>query len=267
MRKLIKLVLALGLAVVVLVMLGVWMGLNGLVRRAVETGATSSLKVPTTLGSARLSPFGGSVGLSDLKVGSPTGFASPQMFTLGHVGVSSSIGQLFGTPVRVALVKVDGPQLVIEQAGGKLNVMALSENLNPKGEPAPGGDKAQPMKVVIDQLDIANAGVTIVPGIPGVNKTYQVSLPAVSLKNIGNADGTQTGEEIGRVVNEIISVMAAKAAESDQVPPEVRQLLSLDVNKIADDLKSRAEEEIKKANEAFGGNLGKLLEGKKKKKE
>ncbi|MDB5327975.1 MAG: hypothetical protein JWM57_3544 [Phycisphaerales bacterium] len=265
MRKLIKLVLALGLGVVVLVLLLVWLGLNSLVRRAVETGATTSLKVPTTLGSATLSPFGGSVGLSDLKVGSPAGFSSPQMFTLGHVGVSSSIGRLFGTPVRVVSVKVDGPQLVIEQAGGKLNVMALSENLKPKGEPAPGGDKAQPMKVVIDQLDIANAGVTIVPGIPGVTKTYQVSLPAVSLKNIGNADGTQTGEEIGRVVNEIISVMAAKAAESDQVPPEVRQLLSLDINQLKNNLEGKAKEELKKVTDKLGaGDLGKLLEKKKK---
>lgn len=264
-RKLVKWLLILGVAVVALVLLLVWMGLNSLVRRAVETGATTSLKVPTTLGSARLSPFGGSVGLNDLTVGSPEGFKSPHMFTLGHVGVSSSLGKLFGSPVRVVSVTVDAPQLVLEQSGGKLNVMALNEQLKPKGEPAPGGENAQPVKVVIDQLTIQNAGVTVVPGIPGIDKTYQISLPAISLNNIGNADGTQTGEEVGRVVNEIIKTMAAKASESDQLPPEVRQLLSLDYSKLGDQLKDKAKEELDKLKGKVGGDLGNLLGGKKKK--
>ncbi|MGC4033362.1 MAG: hypothetical protein QM754_16850 [Tepidisphaeraceae bacterium] len=92
--------MAIGFVVlVVLVLVGVWMALNGLVRRAVEYGATTSLQTPTTVGSASLSPFGGSVGLSDLAVASPDGFSAPQMFSLGKVDLSTGgFGQLFGGP-------------------------------------------------------------------------------------------------------------------------------------------------------------------------
>lgn len=248
---------------IVLAVIVVWLMLNGLVRKAIETAATRSLQVQTTLGGAALSPFGGNVKLTDLAVASPEGFASPKMFTLGNARVSSGIGQLFGTPVRVSQITLNAPQLVIEQSGGKLNVMALSEQLK-GGESKPADPDAESMKLVIDQLDVTDASVTIVPGIPGIDRTYHIALPAISLKNIGNADGTQTGEEIGRVVNELIAVMAAKAAESDQVPESVRQLMALDVSKVADRLEGRAKEEVKKATDKLSGELNELLGGKNK---
>jgi uncharacterized protein involved in outer membrane biogenesis len=248
---------------VVLVLIVGWFALSGLVRRAVETAATNSLRIKTTVGGAALSPLGGSVGLTDLTVGSPTGFSSPQMFSLGRVGVTSGIGQLFGDPVRISHVTITAPQLTIEQAGGKLNVMALTDNMK-SGESKPADPNAKPMKLVIDQLDLSEASVTIVPGIPGVEKQYQIKLPTVSLKNIGNADGTQTGDEIGRVVNQMVAALAAKAKDSDQLPPQVRQLLSIDVDRTLDQLKGRASEEIERATEKLGG-LDKLLDGRKKK--
>jgi hypothetical protein len=47
---------------------------NSLLRAGIETQANKSLGVKTTLGSANLAPFGGTLSLGDLKIGSPKGY-------------------------------------------------------------------------------------------------------------------------------------------------------------------------------------------------
>lgn len=264
-----------GLIVVTLVI--VFLSLNRIVRSAVESGATRSLKVKTTLDSASVSPFGGSAALSDLKIGSPEGFSSPHMFTLGEVSVASSLGYLFGDPVHVVTIKIVKPHLVLEQANGKFNFMVLKDNLS-SGKPAPtepADPNAKPFKLVIESLDVTGAQISLRPGIPGVKEQYDITVPAIRLKNIGNADGTQTGEEIGRVVTDLVGALAAKAAESEQVPPEVRQLLKLNVDQVISDVKAQIQDRATAATQKAGEKiekeaarqLDKLLGGDKKKDE
>src|SRR5882724_3689186 len=64
-------------AVIVIGLAVVWFNLNGIVRRTVETQASSSLDLKTTLGGAAVSIFGGKLSLIDLKVGSPPGYQAP----------------------------------------------------------------------------------------------------------------------------------------------------------------------------------------------
>ena len=250
----------LGLIVIGLVV--VFLMLNGIVRSTVATQATQSLKVKTTLGAASIAPFSGDVAMTNLRVASPEGFTAPEIFTLGNVAVNVSYSELFGAPVKVASISIDKPRLVIEQAGGKFNFLELANNLKsdkpaPTPEPA---DKTEPIKIVIDQIEMSGAEVEIRPGIPGLDKPITVKLPAISLKNIGNADGNQTGEEIGRIVTDLVQVLAQKAAESDQVPPEVRQLLALDVNKLKAELGARVDEEIGRVKEKAAKEIEKGLD-------
>lgn len=246
MRKPIKIVLAGAGALVGLLVIGlviVYVSLNGIVRSAVETGATRSLKVPTTLDAASISPFGGSAALHKLKIGSPEGFSAPHMFTLGEVSVSSSLGNLFGDPVRVVSIRIDRPHLVIEQAGGKFNFMVLKDNLTPdKPAEEPGQSDGEALKLVIETLEVSGAQISLRPGIPGVKEQYDLTVPSLELKNIGTADGTQTGEEIGRVVTDLATALAQRAAESDQLPPEVRQVLKLNVDQVIADVKAKVED-------------------------
>ncbi len=258
---------------VVVGLLIVYFTLNSIVRSTVETQATRNLKVKTTLGAASVAPFSGDVAMSDLRIASPEGFTAPEIFTLGNVAVNVSYSELFGAPVKVASISIDRPKLVIEQAGGKFNFLELANNLKsdkpaPTPEPA---DKGEPVRLVINQIQMSGAEVEIRPGIPGLEKPITFDIPPISLQNIGNADGNQTGEEIGRVVTELVEAIAQKAAESDKVPPEVRQLLTLDVDKLKAELGARVDEEIGKVKEKAARELekglGNLLNRDKKKDE
>jgi uncharacterized protein involved in outer membrane biogenesis len=257
------------IGVILLAVVIVFLMLNSIVRKAVADSATQGLKVQTTVGAAAVSPFSGNLALSEMAIGSPEGFTAPNVFTLGGVSVAVQYKQLFGQPVQVSNIRITKPKLVIEQAGGKLNVLELVNNLDkPSSSPPPEGAKKEPVKLVIDQLDLEGAEVEIRAGIPGLDKPIHLTLPTISVQNIGNAEGSRNGEEIGRVVGDLMQLLAQRAAESDAVPPEVRQLLKLDLNKIKDQAIERANIEVEKAkgrlDKEVTKGLDKLLGGKKK---
>lgn len=254
--------------VVVLGLLIAYLMLNNAVKIAIEKGATQSLKVRTQLARASVAPLAGNVSLTDLRVANPEGFTAPEIFTLQNISVRVSYRELFGQPVKVASISIQDPQLVIEQSGGKFNFMELTNNLR-SDKPAPvPTDSQPPTRVIIESIDLSGASVTLLPGIPGLEKPIQLILPPIRLQNIGNADGNQTGEELGRVVTEMIQAIAQKAVESEQIPPEIRQLLQLDLEKMKTQLQHRVQQEVDKlkdkATQELQKGLDQLLGGKSK---
>ncbi|HEX4055391.1 MAG TPA: hypothetical protein VHX86_14090 [Tepidisphaeraceae bacterium] len=247
------------LAVVVLIvvaLIGIYFALNSIVRTEVQTQATASLGVPTSLASARLSLLGGKVQLNDLQVGSPPKFSAPNTFTLDSIGVEVHYGQLVGSPIHIQQITIDHPALVVEQSGASLNLKALMDQM-PTTPKTSGGQPAQPIKLVIDELDLNNAQVTFMPGIPGLTNSIQVPIDSITLKNIGNADGNQNGAAIKDVVLQAATALAAKAADAAHLPPEVKVLLSGDLN----DLSQQLGGDFDKQFQNLSGSLGKKLGG------
>lgn len=238
----------------------VYFNLNGIVRRTVETQASSSLDLKTTLGSARVNLFGGSVNLGDLSIASPPGYKAPSMLSLNDAGVKVSVGQLRSDPVHVKQVTLDSPRIVLEANGTKLNVQAITDRQS-KTPPSPtdSSKPSEPMKLIIDEFVLTNAQVALRPGvsIPGVKEEYALTLPSITLNNIGNAEGNQNGVAIKEVVVTVLTTVAAKAAESDQLPPELRNLLSMNV----DQLKAQVGAEVQKQIQNVTKDLEKKLPG------
>jgi hypothetical protein len=98
-----------------------------------------------------------------------------------------------------------------------------------------------------------------------VKEEYSLTLPSITLKNIGNDGSAKNGVAIKEVVMLLMTTFAQKAAESDQLPPELKQVLNLNVEQVAQQLGKRAQEELQKQvgklGEKIGGDAGKQLEG------
>jgi uncharacterized protein involved in outer membrane biogenesis len=240
------------IALVVIVVLAIYFSLNGIVRSTVQKQATSSLNLKTTVGSANVSLIGTSLGLSNVQIASPQGFSAPEMFTLDGLQVDVSLGQLRQDPIRIAAINIKQPTLVIEQSGGKFNFQALMSQ--PSKAPP---DNSQPMKLIIDDLVVSDAKVVLRPGIPGVAQEIPVTIPTLEMKGVGTGEGNQNGAAIKDVVMDVITALSSKAADSDQIPPEVRQLLKLNVDQIAAQLKDQVTQQIGK----ITGDLTKKLPG------
>lgn len=246
--KIVKWIVLIALLVLIVIGVAVYFNLNGIIERTVETQATASLNLPTTLAGVKLSLFGGKLGLDDLEIGSPQGFTAPQMLALDGASVQVSYGQLRNDPVRINSINLKGPKLVIEQSGGKFNIQALMQ----QDSKAPPPDQGAPLKLIVDDLKVSDAQVIFHPGLPGLAQSITVPIPDIALKNVGTGEGNQNGAEVKRVVMEVITAMADKAADSDKIPEELRALLKLDVNQIASQIGGEFNKQIEKVGAEVG---------------
>ncbi len=222
---------------VVVVLIGgilvVWLNLNGIVRRTVQSQATASLNLATTVGGARVSLLGGSVGLKDVQIASPQGFDAPRMFTLGGTSVDVSYGELRKDPIKIDQIVIDKPHLVIEQKGGKFNFKALMDQQS--SAPSEG----EPLKLIIKQVQVKDAQVALRPGIPGLNNEIAIPIPSFTVDDIGSGEGAQNGAAVKEIVMLLVTTMASKAADSDKLPPEVQLLLKGNVEQLAKDMATK----------------------------
>ncbi len=264
-----KIVLAIVLVIVIAIAV-VFLKLDEIVRRTVETQASKSLNVQTTLKSASISLLGGSVKLNGLDINAPAGFKTPQMMSLGGLGVGVKVSELRDEPIKISTIEITDPKMVIEMSGTDFNIKKFMDGLPPSDSDTKSN--AEPMKLVIGTLNLTGAQVTLKPDLaalsamPGIGKNlgalkqeYVISIPALQLDNIGTADGNQNGAAIKEVVSLIITQLAAKASQSDQLPPALRQVLSLNVNDIMGSLKANLGAQVQGQLSKIGGDLTKNL--------
>jgi hypothetical protein len=237
-------------ALVVVAIGAIWLSLGHIVRSAVEREGTKSLRLATTLNTATVSLFGGKLGLHGLGIASPRGFSAPEMLEVGKARVDVRYGELRKEPIHVDALTIDKPRLVIEQSGGALNFRKAMELL-PQSDP-----NKPPMKLVIDRIDVKEAQVVIRPGLPGLEHEIVVAVPALTLKDVGQGKGAHNGAAIKDVAMQVIGALAAKAAESDGVPGELKALLHLNVAQLAGALGADAARNLAAA---LPGDLGKKL--------
>lgn len=221
-----------GLLLIVAAVCITYAALNSIICSAVQRQATASLGVKTTLGSAHLSILGGKLDLNDLRVASPPNFSQPDIFTLGGVDVAVNYGQLTGTPIHIQHIEIDHPVLVVEQSNVHLNLEDLLHQM-PQSPKTSGGQETQPIKLVIDQLDLNDAQVNFMPGIPGLSDSIQVPVASMTLKNIGNSDGNQNGAAIRDVVLQTSTALAGKAVAASKLSPQVKLILSQELSGIS----------------------------------
>jgi hypothetical protein len=174
------------------------------------------------------------------------------------------ISELRQEPLKIDQITITDPKMVIEMAGKEFNIKKFIDSL-PAGEPKPA-DNSPPMKLIINDLKVSGATVTFrpdlqaiaaMPGIgsslSGLKQEYVLSIPPLDMQNIGTGEGNQNGAAIKDVVTLLVTQLAQKATESDQLPPELRQLLHLNVNDAIAMAKEKLGQEVNK-------QLGKITE-------
>jgi hypothetical protein len=228
----------------------VWLNLDRIVKRTVETEGSSSLKLSTTLNRAHLSLLGGKLHLNRLDIASPKGFSAPQMLEAGDIDLAVKYGELRKDPIHVQSLTVKQPKLVIEQSNGALNFRTAMDRM------PPSRPSEKPTKLVIDELKVEDAQVVIHPGLPGVQQEITVPVPSITLKDVGSGHGSQNGAAIKDVAMVVIAALAGHAAQSGAIPAQLRGLLQLNVGQVAGKLGAEAQKQIAAA---IPGELGNRL--------
>jgi hypothetical protein len=227
--------------------------------------------VPTQLQSANVSLLSGAVSLRQFDVGSPEGFKAPAMMSLGGVSVDTSLGELRSDPIRVSSIDIKDPKLVIEMQGMNFNIKKFMDSL-PAGEDKPTPEGGKPLKLIINDLKVNGAQVVFRPdaaalsALPGLDKAnlkseYVLTIPPLELKDIGTGEGNQNGAAVKEIVTLLVTQLATKAAQSDQLPEEIRAMLSMNVDQITELAKAKIGAEVNKQLEKLSGEISKKIPG------
>ncbi len=217
------------------------LNLDRIIKTTVERESTSSLRLNTSLQSARAAILGGTLNLHDLRIASPKGFSAVHMLALDNLDVAVRLRDLREKPIHVRSLSIDRPTLVIEQSGGTLNFRKAMQQM-PSHPPS-----KEPLKLVIDELTLKDAHVLVRPGLPGVAQEIDVQVPTLQMKDIGRGKGARNGAAIKDVAMQIVTALAGKAAQSDALPSQLKALLHLNVGEVMSQLDSVAQQQIRAA--------------------
>lgn len=258
MSKILRLLFILVVASVVFIFLN----LNPLIKRSVETVGPMVLDVPVTLEKSDLSLLG-SGELTQLTIGNPEGFKSKHLFNLGAVKLSVDILSLTGDTIHIKEVIVDSAHMIYEGNFTKSNISTLLKNL--EGEPAtdetpvPDTKEEKPAetenktekKLIIDHLLIKGTKVGYSNALLG-GKTINLTLPTLEKRDIGKKEEGQSAQEIIKgLIKEINkSVVESIKKGTSQIGDELKDL-GKDIKK------ENVKEELNKAKDKLKGLFGK----------
>ena len=256
-----KIVIGVVAAVVVLGLLGlvvVFLSLNPIVKKGVETVGPALTKVEVRLGAANISPFSGRGTLTKLFVGNPEGFKTPSAIELGEVTLAVEASSLTKDVIVIDELTIKEPHVTLEGTlTGDNNVSKILANLQavtggggkgtPAAAPAAGGKEK---KFIVKKLVFEGGKVSLSLNLPVLGgKAATAPLPPIHAENIGVAEN---GVSAGQLAVEIVKPMLAGAvSEGGKVIAELTKNFT--------DLGKQGAEQLNKTIQGGAGELGKSI--------
>lgn len=199
MKLLLKLLLALVLLVALAFGLAIYF-IDSIAREGIQQGATYALGVETTVGDMdiKLRPTV-RVGMHELQVNNPPGFASPHFVRLEEAQMRFAVGSALTDTLEVPFIGLRGFDVHLEKVGDQTNYEVILDNLagvEDEEAPAPEGGGGEPevaegpegsggKKLSIQKIVIQNvrADVDLVPQ-GGELTHFAITIPEIVLDDL-----------------------------------------------------------------------------------
>ena len=219
-----KLFVRLLLVLVLLVIVGiVWVhfSLDGIIKNGVETYGPKFTKVDVKLNSVNLSLLTGGCSMNGFVLGNPEGFKSSSAVSVGSTRLAVKPASLLSDKIVVQTINMQSPEITFETG---LNVKENNLNkilANLEEATGSSGEKpaAQPKekggeggkKLEVDEFIIKGAKLHVVVTALG-GKSVTMSMPEISLRNLGTGPDGITAPELSKVVLQELEKQAAQLA-------------------------------------------------------
>ncbi len=204
MKRLSKILLCIGIAVVALIVIALFC-VDYFARGGIEAAATYALGAETKLGAARIGILSGKSRISNLRIANPNGFSTPHFLTMDRGGLDLSIGSLFSDTIEMPLIELDGIDVYLERTGSGSNYKVILENLE-KALGSSGGTKYAIQQIVVKNI---TAHVNLIP-LTGKLTTLTVTIPELRIDDFGSDSkgGVLLSQVAGTLVKHILLAVA-----------------------------------------------------------
>ena len=235
-----KILIAILLLFIILIT-GLYIGRNYIVKSAIETGSEYSLGVNTNVGSVNLDLGGKSLEISDYEVNNPKGYEGDFFLNIKQGIIAVGEGSIFADETRIDSLILNGIYMSFEVKNQKGNFTVIQNNIkNINLDSSPESEH----KFFIKKLAIRNIKVNAALDFLGQNKDMTFTIDNISMENIGGDEGVTISEITTKIMKSLIS--KAKSSGSDDIP----EMFNLDASKM-DELKSNVTDKVKD----LGGSL------------
>jgi hypothetical protein len=250
MKKIIIRIAIVAVVLLIVAVVAIFLSLNSIVKKGVETVGPQLTKVTITLGGVNISPLSGSGQLSELFVGNPEGFKTASAIKVGDIKVAVDVGSVLGDTITINSINIQAPEITFEGGLGGNNISKILDNVtsatgggkpaskDTKAEPAKGGGKKFIVKDVVIEGAKLHASLT---GLGG--KELTLPLPSLHLQDIGTKEKAVTA---GELVQQILTPLLTSV--TDVIKSGITNL-----GKGVGDVGKEAGSTIKKAAEGLNG--------------
>ena len=236
-------------ALVVVAVLVVFLFLNSIVKKGVETVGPQIVKVDVKLASANLSPFSGSGELKGLEVGNPEGYKSPSAIKVGSIKVAIEVGSVISDTIKIDSINIQSPEITCEGGLGGINLKDIQKNLSSGAtttETKPAAEDKGSKKFYVKDIVIEGGKINVALNELG-GKGITVPLPPIHLQNVGSETMGVSAKELTSQILEPVLTSAVKAAVASVG----------NVGEAVGDVGKGAAEQINKVGKGIKGLFGK----------
>lgn len=200
----------------IVIVVAVTMMAGSIISEGIESEGPAVLGADVTVESVSFSLIGGSASVSGLEIGTPEGFKAPHTFKLSSVNIRLDPMSVFGDEVLIHSVEIVDPDVVYEITGKGSNLDRISENAAAAVPTEEAGESADEMLIVIEDLKIVNAKVTVLQSIIGkASQTF--TLPEIHLTDIGRKDNGVLASDAAKQILAAVTAAVRKQVTTGQV--------------------------------------------------
>lgn len=202
-------VIVVALFIVTLIVIGV--NLGRIVKAAVETYGPKMTQTPVSVDKVTLSLLTGSAKVTQLSVGNPQGYKSPNAIAAGTIAVGLNPMSLMSDKIVIRSIRLESPEVTFEGGLSGNNLSQILDNINSSGKSSgtlstnvatqPTSEK----KYEVDDLLISGAKAQVILTSP-VQRQVSLTLPDIHLTDLGkDGEGITAADLSQRILSAIVS--------------------------------------------------------------
>lgn len=214
MKQTSKVMLGVVVVLVLLVAGAAWFlyrNLDGLVAGIIEREGSEATRTDVEVGSVSIDLQAGSAAIALLAVANPDGFSDQPAIALRDFAIQLDPLAVTSDPLVIERVRVDGAELLVEQAGARNNLETILASV----QRLASGDntKDDGRKLIIERFELTDARAALL--VPQLDERREVQMPEVVLTDIGRATNGATAASVAKqLLTPIIGMALESAAEA-----------------------------------------------------
>jgi hypothetical protein len=205
MKKLLLILAALVVFVVVGSIGYLYISLNSLVKKGVETIGPKITRTDVSLGSALLLPFSGSGSLKGLVIGNPEGFGKSYALKFGNISLNVDKKTLISETIVINEVRIDDATITLEGTLRGNNLGKLMQNIKSydsgsKAKAPKEREQSSSRKFIVKRVLITGTQLRVEASALGQSVSQSLPLGDIHLENLGSNGAGISGADVAQQI-------------------------------------------------------------------